>query len=75
MLQFISDVLTSIADFFSTAFNFVISFFREVVYLIQLLASAMINMPSYFVWLPTTITVLITTALAIIVVYKILGRD
>ena len=75
MFDFISEILTNIANFFSTVWNFIINVFREIVYIIEILTTTLINMPSYFVWLPATITILLTTALAIIVIYKIMGRD
>ena len=75
MFEFISETLTNIANFFKTAWDFIINFFKEIVYVIELLGNVLINAPSYFTWLPATITALISTALMIIVVYKVLGRD
>lgn len=75
MFQFLQEAITNILNFFQTAWDFIINFFKEIVYIIQLLAATIVNMPSYFTWLPATITVLITTALSIVVIYKILGRD
>lgn len=75
MFEFLSEAIQNIINFFSTVWNFIIQFFTEVVYLIKLLGSVIINMPSYFVWLPATITVLIILAISIIVVLRVLGRD
>lgn len=75
MFQFLQEAIENILNFFQTAWDFIINFFKEIVYIIQLLAATIVNMPSYFTWLPATITVLITTALSIVVIYKILGRD
>lgn len=75
MFEFISEVLTNIANFFKTAWDFVISFFKEIVYIIQLLAGVVVNMPSYFTWLPSVVTTLLLTGISIIVVYKVIGRD
>lgn len=75
MFEFIAETLTNIGNFFKTVWDFVINFFKEIVYVIQLLASVLDNMPSYLTWLPSTVTALIITGLTIIVVYKIVGRD
>lgn len=75
MLQFLTEGITNILNFFKTAWDFVISFFKEIVYVIELLASVIFNAPSYFVWLPSVVTTLILTGLTIIVIYKVIGRD
>lgn len=75
MIQFISETLGNIANFFKTAWDFVINFFKELVYIIQLLLSVVESMPSYFTWLPATVTALLLTGLSIIVIYKVIGRS
>lgn len=75
MLQFLTESITRIIEFIKTAWDFIINFFKEIVYIIQLLANVVLNMPSYFVWLPSVVTTLIITGLSIIVVYKVIGRD
>lgn len=74
MFEWISEVLTNIANFFSTAWDFIINFFKEIVYIIQLLASVVTNIPGYLSWLPSSIALLIVTAMSIVVIYKIAGR-
>lgn len=75
MFEFISETLTNIANFFKTAWDFVINFFKEIVYVIELLGSVIANMPSYLTWLPATVTTLIITGITIIVIYKVVGRS
>lgn len=75
MIQFISETLSNIANFFKTLWDFIIAFFKEIVYIIQLLGGVLVNAPSYFVWLPSVVTTLIITGLTIIVIYKVLGRS
>lgn len=75
MIQFISETLSNIANFFKTLWDFIITFFKEIVYIIQLLGGVLLNAPSYFVWLPAVVTTLIITGLTIIVIYKVIGRD
>lgn len=75
MLQFLTESITRIIEFFKTVWDFVINFFKEIVYIIQLLLSVVESLPSYFVWLPATVTALLVTGLSIIVIYKVIGRD
>lgn len=75
MLQFLTESITRIVEFFKTAWDFVINFFKEIVYIIQLLLSVVESLPGYFVWLPATVTTLLITGLSIIVIYKVIGRD
>ena len=74
MLQYISDLLSNIGNFFSTAWDFIIHLFQEIWYIIQLLTSVITNLPGYLSWLPSSIALLIITGMSIVVVYKIAGR-
>ena len=58
-----------------SAFDFIISFFQDLIYIIQLLGKFLSQLPSYFSWLPGDILALLLTLFAIVVVYKILGRE
>ena len=66
--------LQGIADFFVTIFQFVISFFRDLVYIIQITADMLFELPNYINWLPTYITTPIIALFGIVVIYKIMGR-
>lgn len=56
-------------------FDFVVSFFSDLVYLIQLLGSALANMPGFLNWLPPEMVTLLLVLVSIVVIYKILGRE
>lgn len=75
MFEWISEVLTNIANFFSTLWDFIINLFEEIVYIIGILGSVIVNIPSYFTWLPASVLALIVLAIGIVVVYKIAGRE
>lgn len=66
---------TGIGNAIVSAFDFVISFFSDLVYVIQLLGKVVLSIPSYFSWLPGSISALLVTLFAIVVIYKILGRE
>lgn len=74
--------MDAIVSFFSgvgnaivSVFDFVISFFSDLIYVIQLLGKVVLSIPNYFSWLPSGISALLITLFAIVVIYKILGRE
>ena len=71
----IIEFFSSIGDFLATAVDFVISFFRDLIFTIQLIAKFIGQIPSYFSWLPGEIITLIVALFAIVAIYKILGRE
>lgn len=58
-----------------SVFDFVISFFGDLIYVIKLLGKIVLSLPSYFSWLPGSYSSLLLTLFAIVVIYKILGRE
>lgn len=66
---------TGIADIISAIVNFIVTIFKDFVYVIKLLFNTTRNIHLYFNWLPSTIETLIVTAIAIAIIYKVLGRD
>lgn len=66
---------TGLGNAIVSAFDYVISFFSDLVYVIQLLGKVVLSIPSYFSWLPGGVSALLITLFAIVVIYKILGRE
>ena len=66
---------TGIGNAIVSAFDFIVSFFSDLIYVIQLLGKVVLSIPSYFAWLPSSISALLVTLFAIVVIYKILGRE
>lgn len=66
---------TGIAEIISAIVNFIVTIFKDFVYVIKLLFNTTRNIHLYFNWLPSTIATLIVTAIAIAIIYKVLGRD
>lgn len=56
-------------------FDFVISFFQDLIYVIQLLGKFLGQLPQYLSWMPSSVSGLLITLFAIVVIYKILGRE
>lgn len=64
-----------IGDAIVAVFDFIVSFFGDLIYVIQLLGKVIAGVPSYFLWLPAELVALLVTLLLIVVIYKILGRE
>lgn len=67
-LKGIGSAITSLIDF-------LISFISDIVYICQLCGEFVLNIPSYFSWLPAEAVAIIVTIFAIVVIYKIAGRE
>lgn len=67
-LEGIGNAITSVIDF-------VVNFFQDLVYVIQVVTQTVISIPSYFGWLPSAAVAIIVTIFGIVVIYKILGRE
>lgn len=67
--------LKSIVDAITTAINFVVDFISDIVYIIELVGKTVLEIPSYFGWLPTAAVGILVTIFGIVVIYKITGRE
>lgn len=69
------DFLKGIGNAIVAVIDFVMGLFEDLVYMIKLLGQVVLNIPTYFSWLPPQVLVLIVLIISIVVVYKILGRE
>lgn len=74
-MQAILDFFVGIFEVISSLIQFVIDFIGDLVYVVQLTATFVANIPVYFAWLPSTIVSLIVTIFAVVVIYKVMGRE
>lgn len=74
-MQAILDFLKSIVDTVTFLIDFVIGTIKDIVYLIQLTAKFLANIPSYFSWLPGQYLSMIVLIFGVVVLYKVLGRE
>lgn len=58
-----------------TVIQFVINLFKDLVYMIELLVTVVLNIPNYFSWLPSELITLFIVIISVVVMYKILGRE
>lgn len=64
-----------IADVLVGAVDFLIGIIRDLVYLAQLTGRAVSAIPKFFTWLPPSVVALLLTIFAVVVIYKLLGRE
>lgn len=70
------DVLSAIGDAIVGVIDFIVSFFMDIVYIVQLLASVLLQIPSFFsAWLPPELAALLVITITVAAIYKIAGRD
>ena len=74
-MQAIIDFFNTIGSVISTVINFVVKTFSDLVMMLKLLAKFIVNISSYFGWLPSAVVAVIVTIFSIVVIYKILGRE
>ena len=74
--------MQAIVNFFGGLFEiilvpikFLISFIGDIVYVIQLTGNFVVNIPSYFGWMPSAYVSIIISIFSVVVIYKILGRE
>ena len=75
MLKWIQEALSNIVDFFTSVVDFVLDFISDLVYAIKLIGETVLNLPDFFGWLPGSIVTLLISLFAIVVIYKIIGRE
>lgn len=71
----IINFLSGIGDAIVAVIDFVISFFKDLIYMIQLLGKFLAQIPYYFSWLPGELLAIVVLIFGVVVVYKILGRE
>lgn len=74
-MQAIIDFFTGLFDIIVSLVEFVISFIGDIVYVIELTAVFVGNIPNYFGWLPSAFVSIIISIFSVVVIYKILGRE
>lgn len=71
ILEFFEELMESI----TSVVDLVVGFFEDIVYIVQITGEVLASIPSYFAWLPGEVVALLLTLFAIVVVYKVSGRE
>lgn len=68
------DFIVGLGEVISGVINFVIGFFEDLIYAIGLLGKFLIEIPTYFSWLPGAAVASLVTTFSIVVIYMMLNR-
>lgn len=71
----IIDFLGAIADGVVAAIEFLSGLIADLLYVAETLAAIVVEMPTYLSFLPSEVLAAVMALIAIVVIYKILGRD
>lgn len=74
-MQAVIDFLLGLADIVNSLVQFVTDFIGDLVYVVKLTGTFVLNIPVYFAWIPGAILSLIVTIFGIVVIYKVMGRE
>lgn len=64
-----------IGDAVTAAIDFLLSFIQDVAYVVELTATFVSQIPTYVSFLPAPVLVMVVSIFAVVVIYKILGRE
>lgn len=65
-------------SFITTVFsliNFLLSLVEDLIYIVALLADFVVKIPYYLSWLPSGVIAIIVAIFAVVVIYKVAGRE
>lgn len=74
-MQVIIDFFKGFADIVSSLVDFVIDMVNDLVYVVKLLTEVLLQLPTFFTWLPTEVWAILAVLFSIVVIYKIIGRE
>lgn len=67
--------IQGIADGVSAALDFLLGLVEDVAFLAKTCAAFVVKIPEYLSFLPASVLALIVSIFAVVVIYKILGRE
>lgn len=65
----------SLIDFLVGVVEFVMKLLKDLVYVVKLLGTSVLHLPDYLAFLPATVISVVISIFAIVVIYKVLGRE
>lgn len=71
----LKDGFTKIFDFFGAIIDFIVGFVADLVNVVKNTAEAVAEIPNYFDWLPPEVIAIIVSIFAVVVIYKVIGRE
>ena len=73
-MQVVIDFLSMIGETIVAVVSFVVGLVQDIVFIVQLAGRVLLQIPSYFDWLPIPLLGMIVTGVTILFIYKIAGR-
>lgn len=74
-MEDILDMLEGFIDLVSSLGEFVLDWIKDLLYIIELLSTIILNLPSIFGWMPVPVFATVSSIFGVVVLYKILGRE
>lgn len=74
-MQDILDALYSIADALFSVLEVIGDFINDLVWTVELLGKAILNVPNYISWLPKPLIAIVMGCFSVVIIYKVLGRE
>ena len=75
MLETIKDFFLNLGNIITSLVDFVVGMIEDLIYVVVLCGSFVAKIPTLFSWLPTEAVAIIVIIFAIVVIYKIIGRE
>lgn len=75
MFEWLNSAIENILTFFSTIWDFLVTIFEDIVFVVKSIGSFMVRIPRYIGFFPPAIIGVLSIGLGIAVIYKVLGRD
>lgn len=75
MLEKLVNFFLDMRDLIVGLVDFVVGLVEDLVYVVTLCGQFVLKIPQFFSWLPGSVVALIVTIFAVVVIYKILGRE
>lgn len=74
-MEEIFELLSTLVTTIFNLIDFVLSLLEDLIYIVALLAEFAGKIPYYLSWLPSGVVAIIVAVFAIVVIYKVLGRE
>ena len=71
----IFDLLSMIGNVITGVIDFVVSFVADLIFIVQFIAYVLIQVPGFFLWLPSSLSVILVVGISAAAIYKIAGRS
>lgn len=75
MLETIKDFFLNLGNIITSLIDFVVGIIEDLVSVVVMCGQFVLKIPQLFSWLPPQAVALVVSIFAVVVIYKILGRE